>query len=164
MKQVTDIATIDPDSILAHVANGGSLRDLATMWNLPYRTIYNHMLSADPDGRLYANAKKEAEEVDRDSVLAELRGIIKAHATQLFSVDGTLLPVSKWPKELIAGFKFGKGGGLEEVKIVDKLRAVELLGKERGMFNKSKLELTMTLEDLVKESWSEGAIDAKPIE
>ncbi len=170
-KEITDLALIDPDTILTHVANGGTLKTLTNMWNVSYSVLHRHVLSIDPDGKLMAEARRMAEDRDKDMITEELRKIVESHATDLYDDNGTLKPVSQWPKELIAGIEleervsgFGKDAEaiqVRKVKLVDKLRALEMLGKERGMFNKSKVDVTMSLEQLVQESWGPSQTDRK---
>lgn len=123
-----------------------------------------------PDGeKKYELALKAAEARDKDLIVRSLRGVIETYPSDMFNEDGSLRPVSEWPKELIAGFEieelYNKGesiGNVKKVKSVDRLRAMEMLGKERGMFvNRTKVDASLTLEQLVEASNKE-VIDVKP--
>lgn len=161
----TDLASVDPDTILGHIANGGSLKDLSEMWGCRPSDVHKHLLSIDPDGVLLANAYKIAENMDKDLITEQLRHVVGSKVTDAYSADGELIPVDEWPIPLQASVqgielderydpKTGSlAGTSKKVKFMDKLRAIELLGKERGMFNKSKVEVQVSLEQLVADSW-----------
>lgn len=163
----TDLSVVNPEDILTHIANGGNLKDLTILYECSFKDIYRRLHDSDPDGQKLANAIKIAEAHDRDMVVKELRSTIKSLPSDIFNDDMTLKPVSSWSSEskaAINGIEIGKLG--TKVKFNDKLKAIELLGKERGMFNKQSIDVSVSLEKLVSDSWKvskedkEGAIDA----
>lgn len=161
------LGRLDPDEVFTHVACGGSLQDMAKQLEMRFSDLYKYITSV-PDGeKKYELALKTAEARDKDLIIRSLRGVIETYPSDMFNEDGSVKPVSEWPKELIAGFEieeiYNKSeavGNIKKVKAVDRLRAMEMLGKERGMFaNRTKLETTLTLEQLVEQSNSKGVID-----
>ena len=174
MKNITPLQNklgmLDPEEVLTHVACGGSLDDMAKSLEIRFSDLYKYITSLPDGDKRYELALKASEARDRDLVVRSLRGIIETTPNDMFNDDGSIKPVSEWPRELIAGFKieeiYNKGesiGNVKEVKTIDRLRAMEMLGKERGMFvNKTKVDATLTLEQLVTESNKQdpkGAID-----
>jgi len=93
-------------------------------------------------------------EVDQDRVVQALAAVAFADPRKLFDETGALLPMDKLPDEaaaLVAGMdivagtrdggsesggKAGHGGAyLAKIRIADRLKALELLGKHLGMFS-----------------------------
>jgi len=75
-------------------------------------------------------------ELRASDVLGGLLRIAQFDPADIFNDDGTLRPLSQVPKHIrqaIAGLKF-KDGRLEELKLPDKVRAHELLGKNQRLF------------------------------
>jgi phage terminase small subunit len=82
-------------------------------------------------------AQKVRLEVDADRVLQELLHIAMHDPKEMFDEDGRQLPVPEMPeaaRRCIAGWTFDKLGQLQP-KVVDKLRALELLGKYKKLFS-----------------------------
>lgn len=150
--------------------------EMAKELGMRFSDLFKYVTSTEDLQKKYELALKAAEARDKDLVIRTLRGVIETYPSDMFEEDGSLKPVSQWPKELIAGFEiedlYNKGeaiGNVKKVKTVDRLRAVEMLGKERGMFvQRNKVDATLTLEQLVEQSnkadaiTREGAIDVKP--
>ena len=167
MKQ--DLTSVDPDTILGHIANGGSISGLAKLWQCTYKTVHAKLLEIDPNGTHLANAIKIAETRDKDLITQTLRSSLGSSAVEAYNEDGTLKPLDQWPEELQASLtgidieerydpKTGNlQGTSKKVKFTDKLKAIELLGRERNMFNKTKVEVEVSLEALVAESWKDDA-------
>ena len=79
-------------------------------------------------------------EISQEAVLQELASIAFANGTDFVTVTGAGLlcvrPTSEVPKNrlpAIAGIKYGAQTGIE-IKLHDKVRALELLGKHLGVF------------------------------
>ncbi len=97
-------------------------------------------------------------EISADWVLGELRKLAGYDAGAIFNDDGTLKPIKEWDASARAALvgldheklfeHFGKGqakhvGATVKVKLADKLRALELLGKHLKLFAE-KVELDAT--------------------
>lgn len=104
-----------------------------------------------------------AAKVDAQDVLSRLKNEVEADIADLFDDEGKLLPVWEWPlvwrQGLISGIEVeelweGRGedrvqvGMLRKVKISDRLKRIELIGKHVGVQAfKERLEVDTT-EDL----------------
>lgn len=115
-----------------------------------------------PDIAEYIERRKKARidrtQITQDFVLMELMKIATADGTDFATVGKrnrvTLTPTDDLPPEkraAVATIKKGKNG--IEVKTYDKLKALELLGKHLGMFEKAQLGDSEDTED-------DGFIDA----
>lgn len=111
-----------------------------------------------------ADARAERVQVNADTVLTNLLKLATSDLRKLFGVDGNLLPVSQWPddvalavsaveiEELFEGFGEERQhiGYTKKVKLWDKVRSLEALGKHLQLFTeKLQVEHTIKLEDLV---------------
>lgn len=88
---------------------------------------------------------KKSVKIDAEWVLQQLVMMVQADLTQIMDPQGNFLDPSDWPedvKAIIAGFesnhimdKDGNTGGMliSKVKRTDRLRALELLGKHKGI-------------------------------
>jgi phage terminase small subunit len=108
-----------------------------------------------------AKDKLEKLEISAEWVLGELRKLAGYDAGAIFNDDGSLKPIKEWDASARAALValdhdhlfeyFGKGqrkhiGNTVKVKLADKLRALELLGKYLKLFT-DKVEVTAS-EDL----------------
>lgn len=169
LRNITPLANklglINPDDVLTHIACGGSLEDYARQLEIRFADLWRYLTGLPDWEKQYDLALKTSEARDKDLVLRSLRAIVTTYPSDCFNEDGTMKPVSEWPKDLIAGFEteellshdketMGEVlGTVKKVKAIDRLKALEMLGKERGMFQvKGKVEHTMTLEQIVEQS------------
>lgn len=83
-------------------------------------------------------------DITADFVLTEIMKVASADASDFVTVGKRnrvqIIPTEEIPKDKLAalsGVKRGKNGELE-VKLYDKLRALEMLGKHLGLFDKSQ--------------------------
>jgi phage terminase small subunit len=93
--------------------------------------------------QMHATARTEAVEVSIDNILKELTFGAHLDPLDFFEEDGTLKPLSKIPvhaRRAICGIDFyTEGGGSDtqkvcKLKIMDKARCLELLGKYKSMW------------------------------
>lgn len=110
-----------------------------------------------------AKAKKIVEDLDSspERILKELMRIAYFDKRTIYAKDGSLLPIHQWPDaaaaavagletEEIAAGKKRPAATVRKVKIADKVRALELLGKYRKLFTDlSETKVSVTLEELV---------------
>lgn len=80
--------------------------------------------------------RSQETQIDAAWVLKRLAAEADADVADLYDADGTLLPVTKWPKiwrqGLVAGVKTAvtnDGVAFVEVKLSDRVRRLELIGK-----------------------------------
>jgi phage terminase small subunit len=82
-----------------------------------------------------ADRKLRKAEIKADQVLAQIRDIAFGDIRTLFGEDGTLIPLQNLSDEaaaLIASFEV-EGMSTKRVRIMDRLRALELLAKNLGL-------------------------------
>lgn len=158
----------DPD-LLAHVcadvANGGSLVCLCETWRVRYADIVRWIYGDDGRKAEYENSLKARGEWCVQRILEELKRIGTVDIRRAYGSDGCLLPMAEIPEDVAAvivgvetrelfdgsGNDREKIGELVKVKFADKIRSLELLGKNLAMFiDRSQMEVKgMTLEMLV---------------
>jgi phage terminase small subunit len=117
----------------------------------------------------YNTALIDRDEWAKEAVLSELRAIALADIRSILDESGGVKPASEWPEEIarvIAGIdqfeEFeGRGsarvqvGWTKKIKFWDKLKALELIGKELKMFvDKTDNSHSVKLEDLILKSHS----------
>ena len=126
-------------------------------YKVAYPRVRNEETAAAAGARLLRNVKVEdyiqkrmderaqRTEITQDRVLQELAKIGFANITDFVTIEGGLVrvkPTNQMPRDklgVIAAIKEGANG--IEVKLNDKEKALELIGRHLGMF-KDKLELT----------------------
>lgn len=160
--------------LLAHVcadtANGGSLVDLCETWRVRYADIARWIYADEQRMADYERALKARGEWCVQRILEELKRIGTVDIRRAYGPNGGLLPIQEIPADVAAVIVSvttkelfdGKGddreqvGELVTVKFADKIRSLELLGKNLAMFiDRSQVELKgMTLEQLVAGSQS----------
>jgi phage terminase small subunit len=119
-----------------------------------------------PDIKAYIKKRQDARidrtQITQDFVLMELMKIASANGTD-FAVVGnrnrvSLVPTEDLPPEkraAVAGVKKGAKGAVE-VKTYDKVKALELLGKHLGMFEKRDGYDIEDVDDARKEVFGDG--------
>lgn len=152
------------DMICGFIAEGGDLHDLADVWQVRFGKLSN-WISRDPERRKrYEAAHQDAEGWLVSRIIKELKTISFFDIKDLYGTDGNLLPPHSWPehaRRAVAGVKskelFDMEGNpigqIKEVKLIDRTRTLELVGKQLGMFvQKHQVEVKRTLEDIMAES------------
>ena len=169
----TDARLLDPnlkDDIIAHVSSGGSLIELCKIWDVFFHRI---------NSWIYANHKDEYELAIKSSteyLIQRVRDEIKLIGTvdirKAYDQAGNLLPPSKWPDDLACAISSietselcaqgEKIADVRRIKLWDKLKALELLGKNLSMFvDKHEVTGRVTLEDIVSKSLQGGEVETR---
>ena len=147
-----------------HITQGGGLPDLCKQLQIKYPRVIE-WLYLDPIRKdLYERALAARAEWTIQSILNELKDIALADIRLAYDEHGSLLPPNQWPDALartVAAVETeelydGQGenriniGQSKRLKMWDKLRALELLGKNLKLF-KEQVEHSgeLTLEQLV---------------
>jgi hypothetical protein len=151
------------DEICSHIASGGTLDDLAQTWAVRYGALANWIRETQERSSRYDRAIFDRRNWGEETVLAELRAIAKFDIRELLNNDGTLKPVNKWPagvSKAVMGLELAelleageKTGVSKKMKLADKIKALELMGRHFGMF-KTQVEHSgsLKLEELVTNS------------
>lgn len=162
------------DSVCEHVGSGGSLEDLCETWNkgkdLEGQVRFGRMwgwICGDPERfKRWLESHNLQAQADVVRIESMLRAIALGDIRGLFDDAGRVRPVDQWPRELslmVAGIDVaelfsGKNdidereleGILKKIKLSDRLKAAEMLGKQRGMFvDRKEFTGKLTLQDLV---------------
>jgi hypothetical protein len=157
----------DPDktmtTICDHVANGGSVLDLARVWELPYNLIIDWVQTDELRNKRYVQALEARGEWAKERVLSELRAIALIDIRELFDDEGNLLPVSEWPEQTaraVAGVDTmisNDGDVTKKIKLIDKTKSLEMLMKNLAMLVE-RVDHTgkITLSDILAESNKPG--------
>lgn len=169
-KKRRDLVLGSPDTldvICAHVASGGTLIDLAETWDLPFGWVSNWVHSDKERGKRYMQALNDRAEWGAERILKELRTIGLADIRKAFNEDGSMKPPHTWPDDLARAVsavetdELFEGAGRDRTQIGltrklrfnDKIRALELLGKNLALFvERHEHSGTVTLADLVTAS------------
>jgi hypothetical protein len=155
------------EDICASVSGGGTLPEWCDLHKVRFGVIAGWINQTPPLLTLYGRATVMRGEWFEQTIYRELRGIATLDVRGMLDEDGTIKPVSEWPDSLarsVAGLEHteakGESGVNKKVKLLDKLKALELLMKSRRMLSE-RVEHTgrVTLEQLVEDSK-----DAKPNE
>ena len=159
LKRITeDESTMDV--ICTHVAQGGSLLDLCETWDVVYGRVMSWVNADDSKKALYHQALEDRNEWAKETILSQLRQIANADIRSIFNDDGSLKPISEWNNDIakaVAGIDVSedfegnqKVGFTKKIKMNDKLKAVEMLGKYYSMFvERTHHTGELTLADLV---------------
>ena len=152
------------ETIVGHVANGGTLFNLCEGWGIPFSNVL-HWICASPDRKqVYDAAIKARLDWSIEAVLSELRILSLIDFRSAFGPDGALLPIDKIPADVAkaiqaveveelfegVGKERAQIGWTKKVKFWDKLRALELLGKNMKLFtDRVEVEAGATLEQII---------------
>ena len=154
------------NTVVDHVANGGSALELCKMWNVRYSDMMRWIYGSAEMKEEYERAIGHQAEWMVARLLDELRAIGTVDIRAAFAEDGRLKPMSEIPEnvakamaqvEVFEEMEYDgqarervQVGWTKKVKFYDKLRAIELLGKKLAMFvERHEHRHTMTLEKLV---------------
>ena len=140
-KQLADDSRM-VEAILQHVANGGTLADLAKMWGFDYssmrRELHQHYKAE------WEAAKEARMEFKQEKIIKELEDMAYADPTRIFDDEGNLLPLSEWPDDVrksvasldVHEVKDPDGevtSIIKKIKMNPKIKALELMAKEAKM-------------------------------
>lgn len=160
----------DPDlmaKITAHVTNGGSLIDMASLLRVRYSDFMRYIRQDKERSAAYDNAVSDRAEWAKERVLVEMRRIATLDLRDAYKASGELKPPSEWSPELaavIAGVDtreiFDADGNkvaeMKRLKMWDKLKALEMLAKNLKLLtDRVEHSGSLTLEDMVVRSKGE---------
>lgn len=153
--------------ICRHVASGGSLIEWCNIMQVYYADV-SFWLRADKErSRMWEECQRDRGEWYKESILLELRRLSMSDIRKIFNEDGSILPAHEWPDDIAsvissieaveefegAGRDREQVGWNKKVKLWNKEKAIELLGKHIAMFTEHVHHTgQITLEDLVTAS------------
>lgn len=140
------------DTIYRHVAEGGSLIDLAETWDVSFSDVTGWVRADKGREQRYVQALKDRAEWVEERVLSELRTLGLTDIAAAFGPDGKMLPVEKIPKVLRrAILSIDTSAG--KIKLADKTRALEVIAKAEGfLIERHKVQEVHSLEELVSKA------------
>lgn len=126
------------NQICRHIANGGDMITLAETWGVSYADMYAFGYSA-PHKQKLMDAYNARDEWFKQAILRELRRISLVDLSEIYDENNALKPIAEWPKDVIAcvagvdtlevkeqGQVIGQ---MRKVKLFDKIKALEMLGR-----------------------------------
>lgn len=161
-KDINDLARHNPnmmDVIKNNVSAGSSLYDIAVLYGVEFHDLHS-WIHGDPDRKaIYTSSYNIGKDLIKTRLLDEVKNISFCDVSDVFDDDMALKPMSLWPKKALSAVKSIKSSidGSKTVEFYDKLKAINMLGGEVGLFN-DKLEVSghVTLEQLVSKSMSDN--------
>lgn len=136
------------ETIINHVANGGSILDLCRTWGVGYSEIMKTIRSNPDYDKQYQLALKDREEWAKERILKEVQALGTFNIKDIFNHDGTIKKPSEMPDTFTAAIKEVTADG--DIKFIDKLKALDLYHKQMGLFvDKKEVSGTISLAQLV---------------
>lgn len=158
------------DTIYQNVANGGSLIDLCKTWDVGYSKVLRWIRADSVRLKTYQEALADRDEWTKEVLLRELRSIATSDLREMFNEHGRLKPPAEWPDSItraiasVETFEEFQGAGKDreyigdtkKLKLWDKTKSLELIGKTMALFvDRKELGLESSLEDLLAASWGD---------
>lgn len=152
------------EHITLHVANGGSLIDIAKGALIPYSKIMAWIRADKERLDAYTAALDDRREWAKESVLSEIRALGMFDIRKLLNDDGGVKPVSEWPDEIaraVVGIDVSEerddegnsAGWLKKIKTVDKLKSLEMVAKNLSLLiEKHDVRHEVTLDQLIQQT------------
>lgn len=156
------------NSIFEHVSSGGSVIALCRTLDIKYATLLQ-WIHRDPErDKQYNLALTARAEWAMERVLQEIQLIGTVDIRRAYDSSGMLLPVNDMPEDVAAAVASvdvstdDNGNTSHRIKLIDKLKALELMGKNFGMFiDRHEIDLgKQTLEALVSGSMPPAQVAA----
>lgn len=137
------------NQICDNIANGGSLIDQCKVWEVRYCDVMRWVNDDRERKSMYAQAILDRGEWFIQRVLKELSDLAFRNIKDIYNDDHTLKPVKDWPADVVAALdeievvelfnEFGKPiGKSKKAKFAQKLKALEMIGKNNYMFVERK--------------------------
>lgn len=154
-------------TICEHVGSGGTTVDLAKLWGVPHGKLMYWIRSDASREKQFNAACADRNEYTIEKILGELRKLAASDIRLYFNEDGSLKPVAEFPEdgggcvssieveELYehSGRQKRQIGWTKKIKFWDKLKAIELIGKNLAQFtDRARVDVHVTLEELISQS------------
>lgn len=153
------------------LASGGSLIELCKMLDVQYSSVLRWINIDGERRRAYEMALKDRDEFVKQELIDELRKICKVDIRRAFDEGGNLLSIKEMPEDVakaVSAFDIDEdalGNERVRVRFLDKLKAIETMGKNLKMFvDRVEHSGTVTLEDMVVGSLAPPVVGVTPAE
>ena len=124
------------DRVVDHISNGGSLLDFCKMLGFKYSDVMRFIRTDPARKSIYEQALIDREEWAKERVISEIRALATYSIKDAMNQDGTFKRLADMPDELASAIKEIDAEG--SLKFSDKLKALEMLGRQLGMFTEKK--------------------------
>lgn len=140
------------DEVCDHVANGGTLVGLAKIYNVRFSDLTKAIRLNPEHQKKYDQALIDRNEWTAESITEIINRLKDFDVRLLYDEHGGMLPPQLWPEDIsIAVAGITKDG----VKLVDKTKAIDMLGKHIKFFVENiNHSGSLSLEDLVIGSYN----------
>lgn len=164
-----------PDNLCTHIAEGGSATEFAKARGIRWSDLSLWMEKDKERAAKLEIARKASDEWARDKILAQLKALSLIDYGQAYHNNGVLRDIQDMPPEIRASISKidtkeitdddgNFMGRTIKCVFVDKVRALELLGKQLGMFKDVKqLDISQSFAELVMEANRPKAIDSEVV-
>ena len=154
------------EHISEYVINGGTLPKLCKKHDYSYSKVMAWIYSAPERSKAYEHSLTHRNEFYVQQIMDELAGIAFSDLKQLYDDEGKLLDPKDWPEGISKTIQavehqeeYSKGEAIDNtkrVKMWDKLRALELLGKTMSLYrDRVEHSGSLSLEELVSGSYKQ---------
>lgn len=150
-----------------HIANGGDLITLSETWGIKYSDLAHFMQATEVRKNLLKNAYQARNEWCQQKILREVERLAMVDIRELYDESGILKPMSEWPDGAAAAVtsietdeifeRDGKNidhvGNKKKLKLSDKLKALEMIGRGHGLFAQNVKVTTQTYEQFLASTY-----------
>ena len=135
---------------------------LSRIWRLKYYQLVEWIRADESRQERFDRAVSDRREWAMEAVLGELQRLALGDSRELFDDDGRLKPPGEWSEtaaSMVASVSRNGKGAVTKVTMINRLRALEMLGKHLNMFaerHEHEHSGRITLEDVLCASRQEG--------
>lgn len=156
------------NTVFAHIANGSDMITLAETMDVRYSDLAHFMQSTPERKELLRQAYQARNEWCQKKILREVERLSMVDIRELYDENGVLKDVHEWSDHAAAAVlsietdeifeRDGKTvahiGNKKKLKLADKLKALELLGRGHGLFaNKIEVSGKVTHEQFMDSTY-----------
>jgi hypothetical protein len=148
------------------IASGGTVRSFAKEVKIPFVHLMKWARACPERSKLMDQAHEDRLSYYKEAILDEVSGIAEADLGECYDDNGNLKPINQIPERVrraLAEYDMSssvddKGNETfkQKIKLTPKLKALELLAREVGLFKeKHEVKHEFKMEDLVGDSFKE---------
>jgi hypothetical protein len=143
----------DLQVIFDHISSGGTLKDICEMWKINYSIILNKLRNSKELSQKLDQAEQNRDLYFKDVIINEYKNIATTNIKNIYTDKGVMLDVQDMPDNVTSAIKeITKSSDKDDIETInikfhDKVKSLETLGKQIGMFvEKKEIKATFTLE------------------